>query len=148
MKIMGQIIFHGGCCECTQQLKNGIDFCVKCQYFQADWTLPDLNNRPPNRAEIVRAELKKKHKVYKTEEQRCTGSALNDLLSENSSGDLLDVWELFRTKCPWSEHKQSWDGTEFSCIGIRYGDGAGRECSMKMCAPFYFVKTLTECAAS
>jgi len=80
-------------------------------------------------------------------ERRCLRSELSALLSDNSSGDLLDVWELFRLKCPWSEHKRSWDETEFSCMAIRYGGGAGRECSMKLCAPFYFVKTLTECAA-
>lgn len=41
-----QTIFHGGCIGCTQQQINGVEFCKGCQYYQADWNLPDLSNRP------------------------------------------------------------------------------------------------------
>jgi hypothetical protein len=51
-------MFHGGCHGCTQQTKHGIDFCYDCQYFEADWDKPDLNNRPPTEAEIKRKEVK------------------------------------------------------------------------------------------
>ena len=41
----GIIIFHGGCHGCTMQRVQTIDKCVECMYFQADWDLPDLNNK-------------------------------------------------------------------------------------------------------
>lgn len=37
-------LFHGGCHGCAMQEKNGLGFCVGCMYFEADWTLPDLND--------------------------------------------------------------------------------------------------------
>lgn len=37
-------IFHGGCHGCTMQQKKGLGYCVQCQYFDANWDLPDLNN--------------------------------------------------------------------------------------------------------
>lgn len=57
------IIFHGGCTECTQQDIEGIDFCVKCRYFDADWSLPSLNNREPDEADLMRRQLKEKHNI-------------------------------------------------------------------------------------
>lgn len=51
------IRFHGGCEECTQQEQNGVRFCKGCQYFAADWQLPNLNNRPSTKAELVRKAL-------------------------------------------------------------------------------------------
>lgn len=30
------IFFHGGCDGCTQQQKNGVNFCYDCCYFEAD----------------------------------------------------------------------------------------------------------------
>jgi hypothetical protein len=48
------IHFHGGCHGCTQQDIHGTDFCFDCCYFQADWSKPDLNNRPLSDAEIER----------------------------------------------------------------------------------------------
>lgn len=56
-------IFHGGCHGCTQQEINGIDFCVRCQYFDANWNLPDLNNREPSQFNLERARLKEKYKM-------------------------------------------------------------------------------------
>ena len=38
-------IFHGGCVDCTMQDKKGIGYCVGCQYFNCDWSLPNLNNK-------------------------------------------------------------------------------------------------------
>ena len=34
-----KIIFHGGCHGCTQQQEqpNGVEFCVDCQNFEANW---------------------------------------------------------------------------------------------------------------
>jgi hypothetical protein len=37
--------FHGGCHDCTMQDKNGLGYCVECMYFEANWDLPDLNDR-------------------------------------------------------------------------------------------------------
>ncbi len=56
-------LFHGGCHGCTQQETNDIDFCIECKYFDADWGLPSLNNRPPTETEIIKKELKKKYKL-------------------------------------------------------------------------------------
>ncbi len=53
-----EYLFHGGCCGCSHQLLEGVEFCVRCQYFDADWSLPDFNNRPLNKMEKKRAELK------------------------------------------------------------------------------------------
>ena len=59
-KAKEQIIFHGGCHGCTQQAKTkGTDICKGCQYLNADWRLPDLNNEPPSTADIERARLNK-----------------------------------------------------------------------------------------
>ena len=53
------VSFHGGCDICTQQtIHNGYEFCMKCQNFDADWDLPDLNNRPPTKAEMIKTELR------------------------------------------------------------------------------------------
>jgi hypothetical protein len=54
-------IFHGGCLGCTQQELHGVDFCVGCQCFDADWELPDLNNRPLTKSEEMRNHLKLVH---------------------------------------------------------------------------------------
>jgi len=37
-------IFHGGCLKCTMQQKKGLGYCIGCQYFEANWSLPDLND--------------------------------------------------------------------------------------------------------
>lgn len=36
--------FHGGCLICTMQNKYGIGFCTGCQFFDADWSKPDLSD--------------------------------------------------------------------------------------------------------
>lgn len=51
------ISFHGGCHGCTQQYEHSTDFCFDCCYFAPDWSKPDLNNRPPNEAEIERQKV-------------------------------------------------------------------------------------------
>ena len=54
-----QIIFHGGCNGCTVQSSDiGTVACMRCQYFEADWTLPNLNNKPATKSEIERDRLK------------------------------------------------------------------------------------------
>lgn len=37
-------LFHGGCHGCTMQEIKGIGGCVGCQYFEGDWSLPNLND--------------------------------------------------------------------------------------------------------
>jgi hypothetical protein len=51
------IMFHGGCHGCTQQAKHGTDFCFDCCYFAPDWDKPNLNNKPPDKAEIERQQV-------------------------------------------------------------------------------------------
>lgn len=50
-------MFHGACSGCTQQEIHGLDFCRQCCNFNANWDLPDLNNRPLTPAEIKRAQM-------------------------------------------------------------------------------------------
>ena len=50
--------FHGGCHYCTQQDIHGVEFCMGCQYFDANWNLPNLSNRPATKAEEMRRFLK------------------------------------------------------------------------------------------
>ena len=54
------VIFHGGCHGCTQQLKRpeGVDFCVRCQYFDADWSLESLNNETASKVARIREAVK------------------------------------------------------------------------------------------
>lgn len=52
------ILFHGGCQGCTVQ-KEDIYRCAGCQYFAADWSLPDLHNNRITAAELKRIEIKK-----------------------------------------------------------------------------------------
>jgi hypothetical protein len=37
------VVFHGGCLYCTSQELFGIKRCYGCQYFKAEWMLPDLS---------------------------------------------------------------------------------------------------------
>lgn len=57
---MAIYMFHGACTGCTQQEINGVDFCVGCCNFDADWDLPDLNNAPPTQADLKRAEINRR----------------------------------------------------------------------------------------
>lgn len=50
--------FHGGCFGCTRQDIQGTEFCMGCCYFDADWDLPSLNNKPLSAAEAERLRLK------------------------------------------------------------------------------------------
>lgn len=61
------IIFHGGCHGCTRQIeeKEGVDFCRKCRYFDADWSLPDYSNRKPSAAEVIKQRIKEKYGMAK-----------------------------------------------------------------------------------
>ncbi len=36
-------VFHGGCHGCSRKCESPV--CVKCRYFEADWSLPDLNTQ-------------------------------------------------------------------------------------------------------
>ncbi len=69
-------IFHGGCHGCTRQWheEEGTMFCVKCQYFDANWKLPDLNNRPKTDSEIERERIKKE--LLKTKSQKDVSTML------------------------------------------------------------------------
>lgn len=53
------IAFHGGCHGCTMQEIHGVDNCIKCRYFAAEWHKKDLNNRPPTEAELERKRIQK-----------------------------------------------------------------------------------------
>ena len=70
------IIFHGGCHGCTQQELHGQDFCYDCQYFDAKWDKPNLNNRPPTDAEIEREKIKEKHKLKEEKEKNNKGTEI------------------------------------------------------------------------
>jgi hypothetical protein len=35
-------VLHGGCLTCYKPEKEGIGFCLGCQFHNADWRLPDL----------------------------------------------------------------------------------------------------------
>ena len=59
---IGQAIFHGGCYGCTQQQIYGYEFCIDCCYFQPNWSLPNLNNEPPNEVDLLKERLKERHK--------------------------------------------------------------------------------------
>jgi len=55
-------IFHGGCLGCTQQKDTrSFDTCRGCQYYEADWDLPNCNNHP---SEKLRRDIKAKHLTY------------------------------------------------------------------------------------
>jgi hypothetical protein len=51
------ILFHGGCLGCTQQENNHIKFCIGCCYFKPDWSLPNLNNKPPTEMELIKEKM-------------------------------------------------------------------------------------------
>ena len=61
--------FHGGCSGCKQQETHPTDFCMGCQYFAADWTLPNLNNRDKTDEEVERDRLLKKHSGPKPQQR-------------------------------------------------------------------------------
>lgn len=65
-----KVIFHGGCHGCTQQQDTGgYEICTGCRYFEADWTLPNLNNQPLSDDDIVRARLNTQNTPGTTIEQ-------------------------------------------------------------------------------
>lgn len=59
---MVMYLFHGGCHGCTQQEKNGVDFCVGCQFFLPNWDLPNLSDAVPD-SDRVKLRLKIKHNI-------------------------------------------------------------------------------------
>jgi hypothetical protein len=60
-------IFHGGCHGCTRQQDEpeGVEYCVRCQYFDADWSLPDLSNEPLSPTEELKLKIQQKHGMNK-----------------------------------------------------------------------------------
>lgn len=85
---MRQHIFHGGCGGCTQQNEQplGIGFCVGCQYFGPDWSLPNLSKRPqapaPTQEEIEHAaktelEQEREEKIREAQEKAVKMLALH-----------------------------------------------------------------------
>ena len=57
---MSSVMFHGGCLNCTRQETEPIENCAGCMFFDADWSLPSLNNRPPESVDEIRWEIKRK----------------------------------------------------------------------------------------
>jgi len=55
------IHFHGCCMGCTRQETEPLNYCMGCRYFNAEWELPDLNNRPLTLAEEWRENLLTEH---------------------------------------------------------------------------------------
>lgn len=54
----GMVTFHGGCIGCTQQQDTcSTDICNGCQYFMAEWHLPNLNNEPLDETDKERAKI-------------------------------------------------------------------------------------------
>ena len=54
-------LFHGGCHGYTMQDKKGLSYCTGCQYFEADWRLPYLNDetiKEQKRMTRIRTEAK------------------------------------------------------------------------------------------
>ena len=43
--------FHGGCEYCISQEQYGLVRCVGCQYFDANWSKPDLSINPTRKSE-------------------------------------------------------------------------------------------------
>ena len=41
---MPEHIFSGGCIDCTQQERHGVDFCFDCQHFEEDRDKPNLHD--------------------------------------------------------------------------------------------------------
>jgi len=39
------VIFHGGCHGCIMQEKEGLGYCVGCQFFDGEWSKPNLNDK-------------------------------------------------------------------------------------------------------
>jgi hypothetical protein len=63
------IKFHGGCDGCRVQIKKGIDNCVNCQYFDSDWTLPNLNGSHYDKAFRERMTIKQRNNIPLKEEE-------------------------------------------------------------------------------
>ena len=56
------VSFHGGCLGCKSQELYGKKRCTGCQYFEANWNLPDLstcNNEREEELAKIREEFKK-----------------------------------------------------------------------------------------
>lgn len=75
------ILFHGGCHGCTQQEVNGLDFCVKCRYFDADWSLPNLSNQI-DESDYVKISLKNKHSMPLSEREKFLLELINKQAEE------------------------------------------------------------------
>ena len=59
---MAKYNFHGGCVCCLHQEKYGVDDCINCQYFEANWRLPSLAEYPVSEADLMRQKLKENRK--------------------------------------------------------------------------------------
>ena len=54
-----KVIFHGGCVPCSSQEEQGVDRCVGCQFFDANWNLPDLSiNRERDKMNVYKNEIR------------------------------------------------------------------------------------------
>jgi len=52
------VMFHGGCHGCSQQVKtNSYAACKRCRYLGANWSLPNMNNEPASKADLIRSQL-------------------------------------------------------------------------------------------
>jgi len=55
-------IFHGGCIDCLTQKTYGVYNCYNCQYFDADWSKPDLSSKKTTATDILKAKIKEAYK--------------------------------------------------------------------------------------
>lgn len=56
-----KVIFHGGCLDCNSQEIYGKHRCTGCQYFEANWQLPNLSTghaEEEKRMKRIRAEFR------------------------------------------------------------------------------------------
>lgn len=42
-------LYHGGCVGCAQAEQGGTTVCLGCQFFDANWNLPDKNDEHERR---------------------------------------------------------------------------------------------------
>lgn len=93
-------LFHGGCHGCTQQKEHGPEFCVKCQYFDANWELPNLNNRPPTETELLKKRIKEKYRNTPVEWYELYGSPDDLFPSEIENAKKVKPIKIRKLKAP------------------------------------------------
>jgi hypothetical protein len=54
-KLKKPTIWHGGCIGCIEQKRKGMNYCLGCQYFDAQWEKPDLSK---TEGDLMKQEIK------------------------------------------------------------------------------------------